>query len=66
MSCVAAKPGGRWGSSTLSLEAKLQFRYALAEVFFRTTDDRDAALTSTFDSFGQLPLLLDGQVARCL
>lgn len=34
--------------------------------FFRTTDERDAALTSTFDAFAQRPLLLAGQVARFL
>ena len=34
--------------------------------FFRTTDERDAALTFTFELFAAYPKLLAGQVARLL
>jgi transposase len=34
--------------------------------FYRTTDERDAALTATFESFQTRPSLVVGQVARFL
>lgn len=34
--------------------------------FYRTTDERDAALTATFEKFQTSPSLLAGQVARFL
>jgi transposase len=34
--------------------------------FFKTTDERDAALTATFESFRARPSLIAGQVARLL
>ena len=34
--------------------------------FFRTTDERDAALTATFESFRARPSLIAAQVARFL
>lgn len=35
-------------------------------VFFHTTDERDAALTATFDTFRAQPSLIAAQVARCV